>query len=138
VSDRDPTIHCLSQAFLIHSNSRLNPAVSSYAPGSQSRNNMASQVSAPPSSYLEARVSAGSLQKQKQDPAKAHHDAMKFKQELEQLSREVHADVVKGNGTATPKANSSLPQYLRTSSGAGGGTGSKSLPPHLRKKAADG
>jgi hypothetical protein len=125
---------------------------------------MASQVSAPPSSYLEARVleleqeysdlrddvdllkdkyhalavSAGSLQKQKQDPAKAHHDAMKFKQELEQLSREVHADVVKGNGTATPKANSSLPQYLRTSSGAGGGTGSKSLPPHLRKKAADG
>jgi hypothetical protein len=142
----------------MYNNNRLNPAASSYAPAFQPRTSMANQVSAPPLPYLEARVlnleqehsdlrddmdllkdmyhdivsSVGSLQKQKQDPAEAHHDAMRFKQELEQLSREVHADVEKVNGTTTPKAHDSLPPHLRNSSG------SKSLPPHLRKKAANG
>jgi hypothetical protein len=158
MGDRDPTVYRLRPAPLMNSNNRLNPAASSYAPGSQPRSSMASQVSASPSPYLEARVlnleqehsdlrdnvdllkdmyhdlvySVGSLQKQKQDPVEAHQDALKFKQMLEQLSREVHADEGKANTTTTPKANDSLPPHLSTSSG------SKSLPPHLRKKTADG
>lgn len=123
---------------------------------------MASQVSAPPFPYPEARVlnleqehsdlrhemdllkeiyhdlfsPMGKLKKggwpvtvapfQEQDPAQSHQSAMKLKQELEQLSREVHESV--DDGADVEKVNG----------GASDASGPKSLPPHLRKKAMNG
>jgi hypothetical protein len=40
----------------MNTHTRLNPAASSYAPGSQPHNNMSRQVSPPPSPYLESRI----------------------------------------------------------------------------------
>lgn len=161
----------------MNGNQRLNPAASSYAPAPQPQK-MPSQVSAPPSPYLEARVfnleeehsnlrgkvdsltelyhslcsSLDKLKKggwpvtigpfQEQDPTRSHQSALKFKRELDELTREVHksvdgvADMDKANGTASSKTNGSMPPHLRgaTSNGAG----SKSLPPHLRGKNTNG
>jgi hypothetical protein len=77
---------------------------------------------------------------QEQDPIQSHQCALKFKEELEKLNRQVRqsvehdADEEKSNGTVTPKANSSLPPHLRAPSSSKNGTGSTSLPPHLRAK----
>jgi hypothetical protein len=140
---------------------------------------MSSQVSPPPSPYLESRIdsledgqaslredvdaitemyhrlssSVDKLQKggwpvtvgpfQEQELKSSHLRAMEFKKELEELSREVHesvdgdADVEKVNGTATPKANASMPPHMRAAGGSSKGAGSKTLPPHLRGKTAD-
>ncbi|KAF1913287.1 hypothetical protein BDU57DRAFT_541932 [Ampelomyces quisqualis] len=175
MTDRDPSI-----TFRLHNvNPRLNPAAPIYAPGPQSQN-MPSQASAPPSPYLEARVSSleeehsnlredvsnltelyhnlcSSVDKlkkghssvtvgpsQEQGPARSHQSALKFKQELEELSREVHksvegvTDVDKTDGTAMSKTNGSMPPHLRGVNGASNGTGSKSLPPHLRGNNTNG
>jgi hypothetical protein len=71
------------------------------------------------------------------DPVESRQSAMKFKQELEQLSHEVsesvnrNADEKKVNGH-TPKANGSVPPHVRAASVTSHGSGTKSLPPHLR------
>jgi len=177
MSDRDPNVFGLSYTPPMNGNKRLNPAATVYAPGVPPQNNMPSQVSAPPSPYLEARVSSleeehGSLRGevntltemyhdlcssvdklkkggwpvtvgpfQEQDLTQSHLHALEFKQELEEISREVHqsvdgvADMDKVNGTTTSKADGSMPPHLRASGSAKGGGGSKSLPPHLRGKA---
>jgi hypothetical protein len=100
---------------------------------------------------------------QEQDPNQSHQSALAFKQELDQLSREVHksvdgvADVENFNAMATPKTNSSMPPHLRAAGGASTGAGSKSIlshprsangattgarstsiPPHLRGKSTNG
>lgn len=73
------------------------------------------------------------------DIAKSHERALQFKQELEQLGREVResvngdADDQKANSGSTPKANGSVPSHARAASVASDGT-NKSLPPHLRKQ----
>jgi len=76
-----------------------------------------------------------------QDPIESHQSALKFKQELEQLSREAHesvngdADKEKANDMAKPKSNVSIPPHLRAANGGSNSSaGSKSLPPHLRNK----
>lgn len=76
-----------------------------------------------------------------QDPIESHQSALEFKQELEQLSREVHksvdgdADEEKANGTTTPESNVSVPPHLRAANGGSNAlAGQKSLPPHLRNK----
>jgi hypothetical protein len=75
---------------------------------------------------------------QEQDHNQSHQSALAFKQELDQLSREVHksvdavADVEKTNAMTTPKTNGSVPPHLRAAGGASTGAGSKSTPPHLR------
>jgi hypothetical protein len=179
MSDRDPNIIGHSYSPFMNTHTRLNPAASSYAPGSQPHNNMSSQVSPPPSPYLESRIdsledghaslredvdsitemyhrlssSVDKLQKggwpvtvgpfQEQELKMSHLRAMEFKQELEELSREVHEsvdgvpDVEKVNGTVTPKANRSMPPHMRAAGGASNGVGSKTLPPHLRGKIVD-
>ncbi|KAH4069727.1 hypothetical protein HBI38_148640 [Parastagonospora nodorum] len=78
-----------------------------------------------------------------QDPIESHQSALKFKQELEQLSREVHksidgdADEEKANGTTTPKPNVSVPPHVRAANGGSNASASSnSLPPHLRSKPA--
>jgi hypothetical protein len=155
---------------------QLNPTVHSFAPNGAQQNGTASQVSAPPSPYLEARIlnleeghvdlrgeidtlkelyhdvsfSVDKLKKggwpvhvgpfQEVDIKKSHHDAMQFSHELEKLKDEVHvsvdggADVQKANGMAPSKTNGSVPPHLKTSSVTSGGTVTKSIPPHLRKK----
>ena len=179
MSDRDPNVNGI-YTLSMNGNNRLNPAATSYSPGSQPQNSMISQVSAPPSPYLEARVfnleeehaslrgevdtltdmyhdlcsSVDKLKQggwpvtigpfQEQDLTHSHLCAMEFKQELEDLSREVHmsvdgvADVEKVNGTTTPKANASMPPHLRAASGSNNAAGLKSLPPHLRGKNMNG
>lgn len=78
---------------------------------------------------------------QAQDLTQSHLQAMRLKQELEELSLEVHksvkgvADVDKVNGTTTPMANITTPPHLRAASVAGSAASSKSLPPHMRGKA---
>jgi hypothetical protein len=77
---------------------------------------------------------------QEQDLTQSHQSAVRFKQELENLSREVHesvdgvADIMKANGTTTIKTNGSVPPHLRATNGSN--NGSKSVPPHLRGKNA--
>jgi hypothetical protein len=170
----------ISQSYIPPANRsmHLNPAATNYAPAIQSQNKLSSQVSAPPSPYLEARVlnleqEHGSLREnvsnlteiyhdlcssvdklkkggwpvtvgpfQDQDAAQSHICAMQFKQELEELNHEVRksvedvTDVEKVNGTKSPVTHSDMSSQLGASSGAG--TGSKSLPPHLRGKAMSG
>jgi hypothetical protein len=81
---------------------------------------------------------------QEQDPARSHQSALEFKQELEELSREVHksvegiADMDKANGTAMSKSNGNMPPHLRGANGASNGAGSKPLPPHLRGNNTNG
>lgn len=55
MTDRDSTITSPLHLSSMNGNQRLNPAASSYAPAPQQQK-MPSQVSAPPSPYLEARV----------------------------------------------------------------------------------
>lgn len=135
---------------------------------------MPHQVSAPPSPYLEARISYledrhadlhgevdtlkdlyrdlyNSFDKVRQggqsthahpsqdlDPTESRQSAIQLKQELEQLSREVResvnsdADEQKANGCSTSKANDSVPAHVRVDSVTSHGSGTKSLPPHLR------
>jgi hypothetical protein len=87
-------------------------------------------------------VTIGSFQEQ--HPDQSHQSALAFKQELDQLSREVHksvdgvADVEKVTTMATPKANDSVPPHLRAANGSGTGADFKSLPPHLRGKSTNG
>jgi hypothetical protein len=77
-----------------------------------------------------------------QDLIQSHQCAIKFKEELEELNRQVRqsveddADEGKSNGTVTAKANGSLPPHLRASSSAKNGAGITLLPPHLRAKKA--
>jgi hypothetical protein len=174
MSNKDPNIYGRSHTLLMNGTKGLNPAASSYAPGSKLQNNTSSQVSLHPSPHVEARVSkleeghsglreevdsltekynelCSSVDKlkkggwpvtigsfQEQDPDQSHQSALAFKQELDQLSREVHksvdgvADVEKVTTMATPKANGSVPPHLRAASGASPDAGSNSLPPHLR------
>jgi hypothetical protein len=169
MSEGDPNIYS-------RPDKRLNPASTSYAPDFQPPNNMSSQVSGPPSPYLEARVfsleeehaslrgelktltemyhtlssSVNVLKKdgwpvtvgpfQDQALNQSHQCALKFKQELEELTMDVHklvngvTDLEKAKGTATPNANGDVPSHLRNMSGASKGTVSRSLPPHLRGK----
>lgn len=59
---------------------------------------------------------------------KSHLRAVEFAQELEELSRQVHASA---DGVAdVEKTNGSLPPHLRGAS--------KAVPPHLRGKIANG
>jgi hypothetical protein len=154
----------------------LNPAINDFALNGAQQNGTASQVSAPPSPYLEARIlnleeghadllgeidtlrelykgmsfSVDKLNKggwpvhvgpfQEVDVKKSQQDAVQFSHQLEKLKDEVHvsvnggADVQKANGMAPSKTNGSVPPHLKTSSVTSGGTVTKSLPPHLRKK----
>jgi uncharacterized protein YukE len=170
MSDRGPSIHSRTSSALMNSNRLLNPTASSFSYAFKPLIDMTTQVSSPPSTYLEARVlnleeehssvrgdvdllkemhqalslSISRLQKggwpvtvgpfQEQDLAQSHQSALRFKQELEQLSREVHKSV--DDVADVEKADSTPPPHLRA---ANGGTktssGSKSLPPHLRNKA---
>jgi hypothetical protein len=81
-------------------------------------------------------VTVGSFQEQ--DPDQSRQSALAFRQELDQLSCEVHqsvdgiADAEKFNAMATPKTSGSVPPHLRVAGGASTGAGSKSNPPHLR------
>lgn len=81
---------------------------------------------------------------QEQDLYQSHRRAMEFKQELEELGREVHksvdgvADVEKVNNTTIPKANTSMPPHMRVANGINNRGGLKSLPPHLRGKSLSG
>jgi hypothetical protein len=169
MSEGDPNIYS-------RPDKRLNPTATSYAPKVQPPNNMSSQVSGPPSPYLEARVfsleeehaslreeletltemyhtlcsSVNVLRKggwpvtvgpfQDQALNQSHQCALKFKQELEELTMDVHklvngvTDSEEAKGTATPNANGSVPSDLHDMSGASKGTVSRSLPPHLRGK----
>ena len=157
----------------------FNPTVNEFPPNGPQQNGTASQVSAPSSSYLEARMlnlekghadlrgdidtlkefyhgisfSVDKLKKgswpvhvgpfQEVDVKRSHQDAMQFSQELAKLKDEVHvsvnggADVQKANGMTPSKTNGSVPPHLRTPSVTSGGTATKSLPPHLRKKTTD-
>lgn len=121
-------------------------------------------MSAPSSPYLEARLlsleaayidlrsdldtlkddlcrSFGKVKAQlpDKDLVQSRQSAMRFKQELEQLSREVRmsangdADDQKVNGNTTPEARGSVPPHVRAASVASHGSGRESLPPHLRK-----
>jgi hypothetical protein len=159
----------------------LNPGAISYAPGTQPKPGMTSQVSPSPtpSPYLAARVlnledghvnlredvdaltekyhalcsslddlklggrSATVGPSQQQDPT--HQSALRFKQELEELTSQVHkkvdgvANVEKTNGTTMLKANVSVPPHLRGVNGTSNGAGQqKSIPPHLRGKSTNG
>ncbi|XPS77225.1 hypothetical protein M3J09_009253 [Ascochyta lentis] len=75
---------------------------------------------------------------QNTDPALSRQTAMCFKQELEQLSREVRqsvndgADVQVTDDRSTPKPDASVPPHRRAASIISHGSGAKSLPPHLR------
>jgi hypothetical protein len=75
---------------------------------------------------------------QEQDPDQSRQSALAFRQELDQLSCEVHksvdgvTDAEKVNAMATPKNNGSVPPHLRVAGGTGTGAGSKLTPPHLR------
>ena len=72
------------------------------------------------------------------DLDKSRRSAMQFKDELEQLSREVResmngdADAQKANGHSTSKANGSVPQHARPASATSHRSGTTSVPPHLR------
>ncbi|KAJ4370830.1 hypothetical protein N0V86_008523 [Didymella sp. IMI 355093] len=74
------------------------------------------------------------------DLAKSHKSAMQFRQELEQISREVResvnddADDQKANSGSTLKANREGPHNTKAASVTSHGSGQKSLPPHLRGK----
>ncbi|KAF3037643.1 hypothetical protein E8E12_005425 [Didymella heteroderae] len=71
------------------------------------------------------------------DLTKSLQSAMQFKQELEQLSREVRESVngdanhQKANSGSTSKANGNVPPHVRAASGASNAS-KKSMPPHLR------
>ena len=73
------------------------------------------------------------------DPVQSRQSAMQFKQELEQLSREVrgsvngNADEQKANDTSTSKADGSVRPHVRAASVTSHGSGHKSLLPHLRR-----
>jgi hypothetical protein len=180
MTDRDPNINGCSYTHTMDGTESLNPTAVSYAPNSQPNGNMASQVSAPSSPYLEARVqnleeghaelreemddltefyhklcsSVDRLKRggwpvtvgpfQETDLTESHQHAMSFKQELEQLSREVQksvngdADVEKANGSMTVKKPSRLPPHLRAAATTDNGTDKKPLPPHLRGRIAAG
>lgn len=177
MTDRDPTIIFPQPTSSMSGNQRLDPAASSYSPALLPQK-MPSQMSAPPSPYLESRISnleeehsnlreevdsltelyhslGSSLDKlkkggwpvsigpfQEKDPARSNQGALKFKRELDELTREVHmsvdgvADMDRANGTATSKTNGSMPPHIRGATG--NGAGSKSLPPHLRGKNTNG
>ncbi|KAH7064036.1 hypothetical protein BKA63DRAFT_428394 [Paraphoma chrysanthemicola] len=157
---------------------KLNPTAISYAPGSQPKSHIASQVSVPPSPYLEARIlnleeghvelreefedlaekyrglcsSVDKLKRggwdvsvgpfQEKHLAESHRHAMRLKQELEQLTHEVHksvnrhADVEKANGTVTAKKSSITPPHMRVATPSSDGTVKKTVPPHMRGKMA--
>jgi hypothetical protein len=72
------------------------------------------------------------------DPVKSRQSALQFQQELEQLSREVHssvkvdADAQKTNESGTQEVNGSASPNVRAASVTSHGSGTKSLPPHLR------
>lgn len=147
----------------------FNPSARHFKPDSSARidpqkTSTPQQVSAPPSPYLEARLlnleaayfdlrgdlntlkddlgrSFGEAKPQlpKTDLTKSRQSAMQFKQELEQLSREVHlsvdgnADDQKANGNSKAEARGSVPPHARAVSVTSHGSGRESLPPHLRK-----
>jgi hypothetical protein len=180
MTDRDPNINGCSYTHTMDGTKSLNPTAVSYAPDSHLNGNMASQVSAPSSTYLEALVQnleerhadlrgevdnltevyhnlCSSVERlkrggwpvtvgpfQETDLTESHQHAMSFKQELEQLSREVQksvnrdADVEKANGSMTLKKSSRLPPHLRAAATTDNGTDKKPLPPHLRGKIAAG
>jgi hypothetical protein len=179
MTDRDPNIKGCSYPHTMDGTKSLNPTAVSYAHDSHVNGNMASQVSAPSSPYLEARVQnleerhadlhgevdnltevyhnlCSSVERlkrggwpvtvgpfQETDLTESHQHAMSFKQELEQLSHEVHkpvngdADVEKANGSMALKKSSRLPPHLRAAATTDNGT-KKSVPPHLRGKIAAG
>lgn len=156
----------------------FDPATSDFAPGgtqgNRQQNGSSGQVSAPPSTYFEARIlnleeehaslredintlnelyhglssSVGDLKKggwpvhvgrfQNVDLTKSHQTAVEFRDELERLSREVHAsfasdtDQNKADGRASPQKNGSMPPHMRADSVTSNVTPSRSLPPHLR------
>jgi uncharacterized protein YukE len=180
MSNRDPNIYSPPNTFLTNGSKRLNPGAASYDPASQSKPSMSSQVSAPPSPYLEARIfslenghaslcqdigaltesyhdlcsSVDKLKKggwpvtvepfQDQNLTQSHQSALKFKQELDQLTFEIHksadsvADVDKADAAVMSRVNGSVPPHLRGASGASNGTVTKSIPPHLRNKDSNG
>jgi hypothetical protein len=179
MSDRDPVYHGrYSPPRAYNMGHQLNPAVTNFALNGAQQNNTASQVSAPASPYLEARILnleeglgdlRGDIEALKElyhdvsfdfdklrkdgwpvtvgpfrqvNVQRSQEDAVLFSQKLETLKNNVHVstngrtDVQKANGMALSKTNGIVPPHLRASSVTSGGTVTKSLPPHLRKKDA--
>jgi hypothetical protein len=183
MSHRDPSIHGPFNSCTMNVTKFLNPGATSYAPGSQPKPGMTSQVSATPtpSSDLAARVlnlenghvdlqadvdaltelyhklrsSVDGLELsgqsatvgpfQQQESTQAHQSALRFKQELKELTSEAHkavdsfTNVEKSNGTTMPKASASVPPHVRGMNGtSNGAVQQKSIPPHLRAKGTNG
>jgi len=156
MSNRDP--------IFVHS-TELNPTAISYTP--LSFNSMPSQVSPPPSPYLESRIVnleeslgelkdwyhelSSSLAGMKKDmgwrPLQAQNNsptslrALEFSQELEELTREVHKSV-DGVVDVEKISGTTIPKAHVSVPphlrGASNGAVSKIVPPHLRGKVASG
>jgi hypothetical protein len=81
---------------------------------------------------------------QEQDPIQSHQSAMELLEELDQLRRKDDksvaqvTDVQKVHSSTMSKCNASVPAHLRTSSATSSNASSKSVPPHLRGKKANG